>query len=404
MKKYKKLTILIIISLFAILLAITGCTHRLKREYHYYSFESLKGNFVQYTSKFIFKKDSYFHYDETNTITNLGEYFLDNDTISLVPDKVGDTNRIALTESIIFYKDYLIDLDSIDTIYRYSEQVYGERSQLEGQYTSSNNNTIYLDKKKIYISSDNSNIPQSFTTQIGTYVLNKNKDFLTFCIDGEATHGFLIFDYIDEYGKKVKGLTSSFYCSKKKIKFSTVQECIVEMQDTLFLNKAVDNNPAQYDLALTSYPNGESITEGVSFSIISPSDATIDGNTLKTSTAEALNIKYEYKHFKGTAWIYITDFHLKSNLTASQRTFHIGDEITFQDLFLQVAEFTKRQFSYETVQIKNSAKAEVENGKVTFLEVGTIETILTLRDTRRKVNGEVQVLEIKQTIYLIVVP
>lgn len=400
MKNKKYSFIIFTILLIFLLIFATGCSYKLKTntEYNYYSYEPLKGTFIKNSAKIFFKKTTYSLYNNANVITGYGEYLLDNNVVSLIPDKIGTVDRIAAANSMILYKNYLVDLSESNIMLRMSDKVYGERSELEGVYE----NDIKLKKEKIYISDDGSNSPNSFIEQIGTYKLNKNEDFITFYLDNMYVQSFLIFSFIDDFGAKIKGLSPVFYCCKE-VKFEKTSQNLVEMNQTIFENKSSGETTGNYELALIGYPNNEKISSGVTYRILTPGiSASINNNTLEFAGVGAIEIEYSYKQFKNKVWIYIVDFTLK-DISDSQRTFNVGDIVSFESIIFAVTNYEKYAFSYFSVQIKNTVKAKTQDGKVEFLETGTVEVILTLRNTKKRADGEYEILELKQTAFLIIV-
>ncbi len=401
MKKNIRFMVLVGVLLTFILIFATGCNYKLKTntEYNLYTFEPLKGTFAKNISKYVFTKNTYSMYDNTNTLADYGEYQSDSDVISLIPDKIGDENRINATNSIILYKDYLIDLSYSNIVFRSPETVYGERSSLEGIYED----TIKLKDGKVYQSRDDSASPDSFTEQIGTYSLNKDKDFITLYVDEEGTMSFLIFSFTNRLGAEVKGLTPAFYTCKK-IKFKEVSPNVVELQQTIFGSKSVNDGIANYELALIGYPNKNKITSGVTYSVLSSNPtATIENNQLKVAGTGAIEIEYTYKHFKDSVWVYIVDFSLIPDNPDSARTFYVGDTASYEDIISAVANYEKYYFTYFSVEIKNTTKAKAQMGEVEFLETGTIEVDLILRNAVKKADDAYEVVEIKQTVFLIIV-
>lgn len=399
MKKKVLFTTLIIVFALIMVFVATGCNKvRTGKDYNLYTYEPLKGDFVMNTDKYVFDKNNYYAYDNTNTVANYGEYETENGVISLIPDKIGTANRLAATTSILFYKEYLIDLTNPAIALRVGQTTYEDRSDLEGIYTLG----VKLNSGKVYESIDGSNTPSSFTERIGTYEINKDKDFLTVYEDAGIVNSFLMFTYTDSFGYEVLGLTKNFY-SHKKPDFKATSETMVEIKTTIFENKSTDGGTANYDLSLISYPNKKAVS-GVTYRIMGANpQAAINGNSLSFTGTGSVRIEYSYSNFKGSAWIYIVDFKIKAGLPDAARTFNVGDIEDYDDIIAAVADYVSYGFTFESIEINNSTKAEAKNGSVEFKEAGTVEAILTIRNVIAYADGTDQVLELKVNIHLIIV-
>lgn len=400
MKKKSFYTAIIAVLVLVMLFVTTGCNNiRTDKDYSFYTYEMTQGTFMKNTGKFVFNKNNYFVYDNTNTVVSYGEYEQDNSVISLIPDKIGTANRLAATFSIVRYKEYLIDLTAPTVILRVGETTFEDRSDLEGIYSAN----IKLSKGKVFESADRSDTPTSYTEKVGTYEINKDKDFITFYRDGGTVSAFLIFTYTDTYGYEVKGLTQRFY-SHKKVNFKQLDQTIVEYEKSFFQNKSTDGGTASYPLSLISYPSKERVSGDVSYRIVGTNpQASLNGSTLSFTGTGAVQIEYTYGTFKGTKWIYIIDFKLKTANPDSARTFNVGNTVNYRNIISAVADYTRYAFTHESIEIKNSTKAEAKGGFVTFKEAGTVEAILTIRNVNTYADGRVEALELKQSIHLIIV-
>lgn len=241
MKKRLFFILMVIVILLCSLLFTTSCNNVKKdKDYCLYTYEPVQGKFVKNNSKYIFEKENFYVYDNANTLINYGEYQVNNNVVSLIPDKIGNANRLAATTSIILYKEFLINLTRPTVALRTAPTAFEDRSDLEGIYSLG----FKLNNGNVYQSSDNSNTPSSFTEKIGRYQTNKDKDFLEIYEDGGFVQSFLIFSYTDRYGYEVKGLTQDFFCHKK-IKFKKIDRTIVEFEKTIYENKSSGGGAAE---------------------------------------------------------------------------------------------------------------------------------------------------------------
>lgn len=259
--KKKSLAILIVIAL-VLIFVLAGCSGiKTNKDYYLYSFEFEKGTFVQNLAKISFDKDTYTSYDNTGTVDDIGEYLIEDSVISLVPDKIGDANRIARTANMYLYDTYIIDPTLISS--RITLTQFGDREKIEGLYDAG----FYLKDGKIYDSYDGSNIIESYTEKVGEYKFNKNKDFINIEMDDGTKDCLLTFTYTDNLGQETRAFAPVFY-SHKNPKVEAMKDAVVQMYTQVFENKSSDGSSANYELKLISFPDKNVFNNNVSFEIV----------------------------------------------------------------------------------------------------------------------------------------
>ncbi|HHT83780.1 MAG: hypothetical protein ACOYEC_02345 [Christensenellales bacterium] len=395
----KKRLLVILSALLAILcalLVLTACnTLKKGKDYNLYTFEPLMGKFVRNSSKIIFdKKQKYFIYDNSNILTNTGEYRDNNNYLTLIPDNVGDQNRMEAVESFYRYNSYIVHIPTSNQ--RKGETQFEDLSSLEGIYTSN----IKIKNDKIYKSCDGSNLPESFTEEIGTYAVKG--DFVIFYTESNQIRVYLQFTYVNSLGYTVRCLTDTFY-SYKAPNFSSIDNAFVEMEKTIFYLEGDEEEEASYSLNLIAYPSKQRISEGVEYVITDiDSEAAVAGSVLTFKGTGRVNIKYRYGSFIDSASIYIVKFDLRDNLTEQQRTYQIGDRVSYQNMVSSKCQFNSSPAYDTSIKINNSSLAEAKNGYITFNESGTVNVTLVIRYKKARPSGKTETLTLEKNIDLII--
>ena len=382
----------------ALVFLATGCNRiRTSKDYYLYTYDDIVGNFVQSNAKITFDKDIYTMYNNAGRVTNIGEHSTNNNYVSFVPINIGANNN-PLTQVTTFYvyKSYLIPTNQI--ISRVSETNYEDKSDLEGIYDAG----FKLRKEKVYVSIDGSGTNASYIEEVGSYESNRRKDFINFTAADGSVEILLVFEYQDAFGNDVKALAPIFY-SYKTPRTRDIKVSALELKDKVFINKSVDGGSAEYELSLLSYPSKGTINKDVKYSIVGVNpNATISGSTLTFTGTGLVQIEYEYGKAKSSEWVYIVDLELKNNLTDGQRTFAVGSFADYDDIILQVANYSNYGFTFESVVIKDSDKAKASNGEVAFLQEGNVNVDLIVRHVQNFKDGSTKVVEKTVSLILII--
>lgn len=395
--KKKILLVSAILIIFLLGVFAAGCNEvKTGEDYYRYTYDSTQGQFVQNNAKITFEKTDYYMYNNNGQVINVGTHTTNNNTISLIPDLIGNASQIAATTSMFVSDEYIIDPTSVFS--RVAETQFEDRAELEGIY----DNNLKLSDGKIFESIDGSNTDESFTDNIGDYKINKKKDFITFNLNNGTVFILLRFEYTDAFGYNVNGLATSFY-SYKEPKTDDIAISDVELADKIFLNKSTGGGSANYNLSLLTYPKKEIVTEGITYSIVGVNNnASITGSELSYNGTGSVQIEYKYGNITGTEWVYIVDIDIITNITDAQRTYNVGDIEDFDDILSDLTIYDSYWFTYESVEISDETKAEISNGAVEFKAIGTVEATLRARYVLTYKDGTSQVIEKVVTINLII--
>jgi len=387
----KKLPIIMIFIILTMCLGIYGCNEvKTSKDYYLYTYQTVLGDFLKNTAKISFSGDEYTFSNNNGMVTNLGIHSEENGKVSFVPDKIGDNSQIAATTYMIVYKEFLIEPAMISS--RVGETIYEDRDELEGIYTGG----FKLSDGKIYESVDGSDTDESFTEMTGVY--EENKDYIVFRLDDGTIQVLLTFIYEDGFGNKVASLVNRFY-SYKTPNLKTLEQSFIELDKKVYAKS--DSNT--YDLGLIVYPERDIVTEGVTFKVIGNSGAAVTGRTLSFNGTGSVTIEYEYNGSKKTESIRVIDFALKSGLTDAQRTYSIGDVEAYSSVLFALTDYYDDfAATYESVTITDTEKAECESGFVTFKAAGTVAATLTVRYVRNYADGREQILELTETVNIII--
>lgn len=392
--KKKLLLLTLMLLILSLAFAITACNEiKTSKDYYLYTYQPTQGTFIKNSGKITFDKDNYSIYNNSGQIIDVGEFSNNNGIASFIPDKIGDTaNRITATTSMYVHDRFIIETAQV--INRVTDTQFEDKTDLDGRYS----NNIYLRGGIIYSSIDGSDVDESFVEKIGTYKINKNKDFVIFYNDNGTTTILLQFEYIDAFGNKVCGLANRFY-SYKTPKIKDISVTSMELAKKIFIKS--DNN--SYELSLLAYPNKNIITNDVIYKIanIDP-NASINGSTLTYNGTGNVQIEYTYNSFKNIERVYIVDFTLKTTLTDTDRTFNVGSVVDYDDLISQICIYDNNWNTYESVIISNNEKAECSNSQINFKEKGTVQAELIVRHVITLLDGSKQVIEKKLAISLII--
>lgn len=386
--KRKKIILLIILTMLAVMLTASGCNRiKTRKDYYLYTFQPVKGEFVRNSTKITFRKDNYTSFNNSGQVADLGEFKSGVDMVTFIPDKIGNANRMAAKYCMYVYKEYLIDTGQVFS--RVSEEQFEDRDELEGVYDAG----FMLKDKVIYRSADNSGTEQSFTEKAGTYIINK--DFIICYRDDGTIVVLLQFVYKDALGYKVKALGARFFSYKspnlKKIKLSDME------LETKIYEKSLNNT---YNLSVIVYPKDISIS--VTYKVLNNAQATISGSTLTFAGSGALNIEYSYGEYTKTERIIIVDMNLSAGYTDADRTYKVGDIEDYDDVISAAYDYYSDWSTYESIQILGNTKAESKNGSVEFNEAGLCEAKLVIRYVRPYLDGKNQVVELKKDIIFII--
>lgn len=388
MKKKGLIMIITVALAFVMLITLGGCnTLKLNKDYHLYTFEVEKGDFVKNINKITFEKKSYSIYDNTGKLADEGEYTMDSAAITFIPDKIGDAaNRMAVAGIKYFYKDYIIDTaPAVANFYaeRWTHTDFEDKEGLEGIYTLGGSRVL-LNNGGLFVSYDGGNVLDSFTDKVGEYKLNKNKDFVEIEIYDTQKMCLLHFTYQNQYDQTVSALVDTFY-STKAPQITQVQDTMVEFYSQVFVSTSVGGDMANYELSLITFPGKNIITTGVTFETDDTS-ATISGNKLTYAGTGTVDVSYKYKNYSGGATVSIVKFAIKDALTEEDKTFDEGDELSFNNIFMLFADF---DFAGDRVDLSVSFKdtnlvtvesdAMVAGGLVSFDKKGEVTAVLTAR-------------------------
>lgn len=394
----KKQIVLAMILIFIFLLALGGCNSiKINKNYHQYSFDVTKGTFVKSLSNINFGKKDYNIYDNNGQLVETGEHFREDFIITFVPDKIGDNNnRMLASTSRIVYKDYIIDPTlGLFSAERWTYGRYEDKKDLEGIYNASGQK-ILLKDGNIYESYDGSNTVESFTEKIGEYKLNKNKDFVEINMLDGVKMSLLHYTYKNALEQTVSALVDTFFTYKKP-KFTVMQDSIVEMYTKFFENKSTAGGMSDYELELISFPNATKFHKGVTFELDGEnSQASIRDNILTFQGTGSVDIIYKYKNITDSVNVQILKFDIKENLTPEDKTFNVGDDFTFSQLFNMFVDYDYTSNLTTSITLNSTTLAEVENrnevpgGLVSFNGVGDVTLnfvgryVTTLEDGTQK--------------------
>ncbi len=403
MKRY--LRILLAIMLVAVLsLTLFGCSEKIResKDYYFYTYDSVVGEFVKTNAKITFKKDNYTIFNGAGNIVDVGTHSTNNGYATFLPEKTGaNTDQIASATYFYVYDEYIVNTGGL--LNRVTDKTYADKSELEGRYFTPAGE-IKLDNGKFYSSIDGSNTESSFTVEEGTY--ETKKDFITFKVNDGTVEIRLIIEYTNANGLTVKALASNFY-SYRKPKFDTVSNSAVEIATNIYANTSVSGAASNYTLELLSYPNNDRITSGVTYTIIGVSTGVISGNTLTFTGVGNVTVEYTYGNIVDQEDIYIVDCELLPGITSPHLSYSVGDVWSFSKILSDVSTYSnitdwgESISTYEFVNINNT-NVTVSNQNVSFDNVGNISAEIGIRVVQTMLDGTTKEVVISRTITIAV--
>ncbi len=386
--KKKQLAILVILVVFVLMLALAGCNNiKLNKDYHLYSFAFEKGTMAEGSARYSFTKKGYEQFSRFSALLATGEYVKKGSAITLIPDKIGDGNRMVATRSLFLDGKYIIDPTAATIITERVEPIrFQKTDSLEGMYDMG----LYLKGGKIYTSTDNSDTPDSYTELVGEYAKNKRKkEFIEVMFYRDLTDTpiqagekmvLLHFKFTNEFGENTSALTSEFYATKLP-RIKKVKSSLIELDTRIFKdNSAANGGMGKYDLKLINFPDKKAFNKGVTFEIADDNgtDATISGNTLRLQGTGTVTIRYKYNKIVAEEDVYIVGLSLKDGLTAGAKTYSVGDKETFATVINKLATYSPgARLSIELPSSTNLV--QIMDGKIHFLSDGTVTVRLVAR-------------------------
>lgn len=388
------LTLLIVLAA----LSLTACNNdRLKKlkGYYLYTYDASQGKFVKSLSKIVFKnKQKYYFYDKNNMLKMAGDYHINDDVITLIPDNIGNQNRMEAAVCLLSYKDYLINPENAYVKAGEDEKI----SEFEGLY----GDKFKLKDGKIFKSAYDNPDPESFTVLAGEYERDLTGDFVTLFFDGKPSVTYLRYFCKDELNRQVSCLAQSIFCHKE-IDFKGADIAAVDLQKSVFAYQ--EENALGYELNLIAYPSKEKIITGAEFRLIDASSpsAFMQGSSLFFEGDGWADIEYKYGSFKDIVKVYIVKFELEENIPDINRVYNAGETASYLGIIDKLVIYTDVDFARYIVKINNDALAVDQEGQIKFIKEGTVEVMLFVRYIRNSyIDGSWEVLELNQTINLFI--
>lgn len=377
--KKKQLTIFVVLVMFVLLLALAGCNNiKLNKDYHLYSFAFEKGTMAESSARYSFSKKGYEQFSPLSRLLATGEYVKKDSSITLIPDKMGDANRMGATRRLILDGKYIVDPAAANVTERVEPTRFEKTDGLEGIYDIG----LCLKGGKIYTSIDGSDTPDSYTELVGEYAKNKRKKEFIEIMFYENSIGmptgekmvFLHFKFTNEFGEATSALANEFYATKLP-KIRKVKDALLELETKTFKNE----DAGKYQLKLISYPDKKVLKKGVTFEMVDANDtgATISGSTLSMQGTGTVTIRCKYDNRVVEEDVSIVDFRLKADLPAGDRSYNVDDEKTFRTVINAIADYSPGAIL--SIEPDSTALVQIVNGELHFLATGRVTVTLVAR-------------------------